>query len=410
MKVALTLLSKTQIALEYVHQRASDHNCNIFWVQGSGVSKFSEGFRDIALHAQIPLPSAETNETESLLSVKRWFEGPTSGNWILVIDNADNEADFVIGDSPIAKFLPQPTNGTLIFTTRSQQVASEQGWRSIEVGKMGKEEALELFSKRFRSWDNLNDEEKENVAAILGSVHHLPLAVVGLAAFMAGTATLPSACWAIFQESEEQMKCLLSWPFCEIQREVVTASVLATHFVTFDQIKQQVPPAAELLRLMAFFNHQNIPEELLTQCGLEGMDHSANFRCAIGKLWRFSLVRIVKCGCGDKTFYDLDRLVQLSLQAYLTTRELNKGRAAALKVISRLFPQSQHEQRYICPAYIPHALAVTENSTDPTAEELGIRVALYLQDMGSYDNAETQFHRCTTLRGVQRVRRWWWWW
>ena len=68
-----------------------------------------------------------------------------------------------------------------------------------------------------------------------------------------------------------------------------------------------MPLAADLLRLMAFLNHQNIPEELLTQCGLEGMDHSANFRCAIGKLLGFSLVTIVEYR--DKAFYQLDRLV-----------------------------------------------------------------------------------------------------
>ena len=107
---------------------------------------------------------------------------------------------------------------------------------------------------------------------------------------------------------------------------------------------------------------------------------------------------MVRCGCKDKTFYDLDHLVQLSLRKYLPTGELNKGRRAALEVISRLFPQSQDQLGYICPTYIPHALAATENSTDPSAEELSVRVALYLQDMGSYDSAEAQFHQCTALR------------
>ena len=396
MKGALTSLSKTQIALEYVHQRATENNCNIFWVQGSGVLKFSEGFRAIAQLVQIPLASTKPDEKGFLLSVRRWFESSNSGNWILVIDNADNEADFVGNDSPIAKFVPQGTSGTLIFTTRSRLVASRQDCRMIEVGKMEEEEAQELFSKRYGGWDKLKDKEKEAVAAILSSVHHLPLAIVGSAVFMAETATLPSAYRNILRENEERMKDLLSRPFCDIQREVGTESTLGTYFATFDQIKQQTPAAADLLRLMAFFDHQNIPEELLTQCGLEGMDHSVNFRSAIGKLLGFSLVTIVERQ--DKTFYQLDRLVQLSLQAYLQTKEPDQGRAAALKVISRLFPQSQDERGYIDPAYIPHALAVTKDSTDPIAEELGFRVAFYLLDTDSYDNAEIQFRGSTALR------------
>ncbi|CUS08945.1 unnamed protein product, partial [Tuber aestivum] len=39
---------KTQIALEYVYQRASDSDSDIFWVQGSGVLQFREGIRAIA--------------------------------------------------------------------------------------------------------------------------------------------------------------------------------------------------------------------------------------------------------------------------------------------------------------------------------------------------------------------------
>ena len=389
MNGVLTSLSKTQIALEYVHQRVSDHNCNIFWVQGSGVSKFSQGFRAIAQHVRIPLHNAETDEAR-LLEVKRWFEGRDSGTWILVIDNADNEADFATNDSPIAKFIPQAICGTLIFTTRSRQVASSQcPMATIEVGKMGEKEARKLFKKRFDGWKSLEDKEKEDVEAILNSVYHLPLAVIGSAAYMTKTATPPSIYWNIFRENDERMKDLLSRQFYDIQREASHESILSTYFTTFAQIRQQMPLAANLLRLMAFFNHRNIPEELLTQYGMEGMDNPADFRCAIGKLLGFSLVTMVRCGCKDKTFYDLDHLVQLSLQKYLTTSEMNQGRRAALNVISQLF--SQDEQQSICSAYIPHALAATENSTDPRAEEISFRVAQYLQDMSSYHNAETQF-------------------
>ena len=252
---------------------------------------------------------------------------------------------------------------------------------------MEEEEALELFSKRYCGWGGLKVKEKEAVAAILSSVHHLPLGVVGSAAYMAKTATPPSIYWNIFQENEERMKDLLSRPFYDIQREAAHESILSTHFATFDQIRKQMPLAADLLRLMAFFNHQKIPEELLAQCDLEGIDHSANFRCAIGKLSGFSLVTIVKCG--GKIFYHLDRLVQLALQAYLPPRELNQGRAAAVKAISRLFPPILDKGRCFDHAFIPHALAVTKDSVDPIAEELGVHVALYLLNVGSYADAET---------------------
>jgi len=388
----LTSLSKTQIALEYVYQRASESDCNIFWVQGSGVPKFSSGFKTIARRFRIPLDSAETDEAR-LLEVKKWFEGRESGSWILVIDNADNEADFAANDSPISKFIPQANDGTLIFTTRSRVVASDQCSETIEVGGMDEKEALELFSKRYCGWHGLGDKEKEDVARILNSVHHLPLAVIGSVKHMTKTANLPSAYWNILCQNEEQMKHLLSRPFYDVQREAPNESILSTFFATFTQIKQQMPLAADLLRLMAFFNHQDIPE-LLIQYGLKEMDNP-NDSCAIEKLLGFSLVTMVQCGCMDRAFYNLNRFVQLSLQYHLPRNELDQGRRTAQNVISRLFPQSQPEQQHICPVYIPHARAVIEDSTDPIAEELRMRVGLYLQDIGSYSDAEALLRRRT---------------
>ncbi|CUS09289.1 unnamed protein product, partial [Tuber aestivum] len=378
---------KTQTALEYVYRRASEIDCHVFWVQGSGLLKFIEGFRAIAQHVRILLASAETNQEELLASTKRWFEGPDSGDWILVIDNADNEEDFIGSRGPISKFVPQGQKGTLIITTRSLRVASWQDCERIDVGKMGEDESMALFSKRYGNWDSLGEEEKEAIASILGSLHHIPLAIVGAAAFMTETQTPPSEYWTIFRGSDEQAKKLLLQPFCEIQREAdMTESILATYFITFDRITRQMPLAAELLRLIAFFDRQNIPEELLSQSGLEGTDDPIEFRQAIGKLLGFSLVTAIKCE--EETFYELHRLVQLSLQVYLPIEESNRWRCNALGVVSSLFPQHWTTWKDVSTAYIPHALVVAKHSTDPIAEELCFRLGQYFIDMGFYNDAE----------------------
>ncbi|CUS15408.1 unnamed protein product, partial [Tuber aestivum] len=259
---------KTQIALEYVYQRASESDCDIFWVQGSGVLKFSDGFRAIAQQVRIPLAIAETEEEGLLLGVRRWFEGADSGDWILVIDNADNEEDFVGNNSPIAKFVPQGPRGTLIFTTRSRRVAFRQECEKIEVGKMVEDEARDLFSKHYCIGGGLRDREEEVVSMILGSVGHLPLAVVGSAAFMVETETPPPDYWTIFRENDKGRTKLLSQQISDIRRDVdMTESILSTYFITFDRITEQMPTAGHLLRLIAFFDRQNIPEQLLRESG-----------------------------------------------------------------------------------------------------------------------------------------------
>ncbi|CUS08033.1 unnamed protein product, partial [Tuber aestivum] len=382
---------KTQIALEYVYRRASEADCDIFWVQGSGVSKFREEFRAIGKHVRNPLASGETEEEGFLLGIKRWLEGRDRRNWILVIDNADNEEDFVSNNSPIAKFVPQGLRGTLIFTTRSRQVAFRQECERIDIGRMDEDEAKALFFEHFGGWGSLRDREREVVAMILGSVDHLPLAVVGSAAFMAETETLPSDYWTIFQENDERRTKLLSQQFSDIRRESdVTESILSTYFITFGRITRQMPTAGHLLRLIAFVDCQNIPEQLLRECGAEGMDDPVEFRRAVGKLLGFSLVTASKHE--GKTFYELHHLVQLSIQAYLSPEELHKWSDDALRIVSRMFPKYEHELRDICKSYIPHALVDLgglQGPHDSGALECLSYLASVMSDLGKYDESET---------------------
>ncbi|CUS09496.1 unnamed protein product, partial [Tuber aestivum] len=391
---------KTQIALEYLYRCGSESDCDIYWVHGSGLPTFSDEFRAIAQHGRIPLAGTETDEEGFLLNVKRWFQGPDSGHWILVIDNADNEEDFIGNSGRISKFVPQGPRGTLIFTTRSLQVALRQGCERIEIGKMEDDEAQALFLKHLVHYHIPSDKEQQAINMILNSIHRIPLAIIGAAAFMTETQIPPSTYWTIFRGSDEQAKRLLSRPFCDIRREAdMTQSILATYFITFDLITRQMPLAADLLRLIASLDRQNIPEELLSQSGLDGIDDQIQFLEAIGKLLGFSLVTRVECE--DQKLYELHRLVQLSLQVYLPTEELSRWRATALKVVSRLFPRRWATWRDVSSVYIPHVLVVTENSTDPIAEELCFRLGLYFRDMGKYDESE-KMHR-HALEGREKI-------
>ncbi|CUS08951.1 unnamed protein product, partial [Tuber aestivum] len=396
---------KTQIALEYVYRRASEGDCDIFWVQGSGVLNFREGFRAIGQHVRIPLGSAETEEEGFLLSIKRWFEGRDSRDWILVIDNADNEEDFVSNNSPIAKFVPQGPRGTVIFTTRSRQVAFRQECERIDIGKMDEDEAKTLFFEHFGSWGSLRNGEEEVVATILSSVDHLPLAVVSSAVFMAETETPPTDYWIIFQENDQRRVKLLSQQFSDIRRESdVTGSILSTYFITFDRITRQMQTAGHLLRLIAFVDRQNIPEQFLRESGVGGVDDPVEFRRAIGKLLGFSLVTAIRHE--NKTFYELHHLVQLSIQAYLSPEELHRWSDNALGIISRIFPKYEHEHRDICESFIPHALAVTEGRMDIISEDLCFRMAEYFLHLGFYNNAEAQIGRCIRFREENKGQGW----
>ncbi|CUS08029.1 unnamed protein product, partial [Tuber aestivum] len=95
-----------------------------------------------------------------------------------------------------------------------------------------------------------------------------------------------------------------------------------------------MPTAGHLLRLIAFVDRQNIPEQLLRECGVEGMDDPVEFRRAVGKLLGFSLITATKHK--GETFYELHRLIQLSVQVYSSPEELQRWSDNALRIISRI--------------------------------------------------------------------------
>ncbi|PUU77948.1 hypothetical protein B9Z19DRAFT_1115205 [Tuber borchii] len=335
---------KTQIALEYVYQHKG--LCHVFWVSASGFLKFSKDYRRILRIAQIPIREGVDDDEGLLMVIKRWFESPQSGDWILVLDNADNEDDFRGNKSSISKFLPQGSKGTIVFTTKSRQVAEREGSQFVEVGKMTEEEAKYLLSRR--------------------------------------------------TENDELKRRLLSKDFLDIHREDVSESVLSTYFITFERITEQEPAAADLLRLIAFLDRQNIPEELLTKSNLSGMDNPVEFRTSIGKLIGFSMITKKR---GDRPSYELHRLVQQSIQEYLTPDEATHWRNTVLEVMWRLFPRYKHESRHVGSLYLPHALAVTKGSVYPIDGSLYYRMASYLASAGHCNEAEIQIRRCIDFRG-----------
>ena len=347
----------------------------------------------IAREAKIPARSAtpEKNQDEILQDVKLWLESTASRDWILLLDNADNVVDFESNNSEISKFLPQGAKGNIILTTRSLAVAEREDCNVIEVGKVNDTEARELFSRQLKIASNLQTEDEQAVANLIDFLSHLPLAITGAAAFMLETSTSPSDYWSLIQESDKQAKRLLSSEFRVLAREAdMTESILSTFFITFDRISARTPMAANILRLIAFLDRQNIPKDLIVQSGLEGVSDSLDYRRAIGTLLGFSLVSEEQ---GEEV-YELHRLVQLSVHAYLSPKETSEWKGRAVEVVSTLYPEYNHGVRHMCAVYLPHALAVIEGSTGPTVDELHFRVASHLHSTGYYDDAEIHIRQC----------------
>jgi hypothetical protein len=160
-------------------------------VHASNFDRFHQGFSEIAWERKIP--GFDDPKADYLALVKAWLCSKKGGNWLMIIDNAD-EADVFfsankgIADSgaveviPLSIYIPECSHGAILVTTRTKIVGQKlgRGHCLIKVSSMNEKESVELFCKQFQGESLETDELDELTRQLEG----LPLALAQAAAFI----------------------------------------------------------------------------------------------------------------------------------------------------------------------------------------------------------------------------------
>lgn len=358
---------------------------------------FSQDYKSIAKLAGL-YEGFSGHEEESLLTrVKEWLESPASGEWVIVLDNADYWLDIYPEKSEkkswgISQFIPRGSKGTLIICTRDFQVASRlAGSEVIEIKSMDSNEVARLFRQHYPY--PLSKEDEEVLPGLLqNTLADLPLAIVNAASFMRENFVSPSRYLEIYKEKKV---ALLRNKSVEFRRgPEVPDSIISTYFITFEDVQRQDALAANILRLIAFLDRKSIPEELLRSSQLEGTEDPLLFSIAMGKLQALSLV---DPGTIPGTF-EVHRLVHMSLKAWLPDNEAFIWKSKAFDIVDKLFPHTdQVQNREHCITYLSHALEVVSYFESPKALKLLRAVGDYLLQQGRYQEAEVHFRRASKI-------------
>ena len=295
--------------------------------------------------------------------VSEWLSDDSHGSWLLVLDNADNMKIFFSTKSnlssvgseqtaPLINYLPRSSNGSILITTRDKRIGERLANRekAIVVSPMAGPEAEALLWSKVVQEGSLNKTKSSELLKILG---YLPLAITQAAAYISeNSITVDEYLEALCAEDSE-MQDLLSEDLLDLRRDFESQnSVIRTWKVSFDQIRKQMPRAAEILSLMAVLGRQGIPKSLLLRDSKRGTE----FTAALGTLQAFSLVAAEKGGAS----FEIHRLVQISTQRWLELQgETAKWREEALKVLTAAFPFGDFQTWVTCEALSPHAQAVT---------------------------------------------------
>ena len=267
--VGLGGVGKSQLAIEFTH-RLSETNEDIwvFWIYAGTRARAEEGFKKIADTVKLAGRNQPKEDIPQL--VCSWLSNTANGRWVIVLDSVDDGDVFfrTKGETeearPLATWLPQSRNGSIVITTRDQDVAVRLTGRhqdTIPVGPMEEKDAVSLLEKR------LGQLPDRGVAAdLVQALDRVPLAISQAAAYIQerGQQTSISKYFADFQASERKKTKLLAHDGGDLRRDgAASNAILITWQMSFNHIRETRRSAADLLSLMSFFDRQGIPERLL---------------------------------------------------------------------------------------------------------------------------------------------------
>ncbi|KAH7021517.1 uncharacterized protein B0I36DRAFT_388201 [Microdochium trichocladiopsis] len=421
--IGLGGIGKSQVAIEYAHRTQQQ-----------------------SPSTRLQLPQRHDPKVDVLQLVYDWLFNAENGQWLMILDNADDVGVFfprrragtiMSKQRPLGSLLPQSTNGRILITSRSGEAAQRMTgskWKTFPMQVMDESQATQLLQKK------LQDEYEEKAAALLSSaLEYIPLAITQAAAYIVRRSPRVSCSSYLeqFRKSEKKKESLLNRDQADLRRDGTAAnSVVVTWQITFEQIQKERRSAADLLSLMSLFHPQEIPEWVLRSYYQR--------RCRIGKhydggkendeggedddddddddedddddddddedddgldddletLRDYSLVAVTV----QQDIYEMHTLVQFCARAWLSSvGDMARWKQIFLHIMSENYPPGSYENWSKCQQLEPHIaqLLETQPADAKGATEwarLLTNAGWYGWQVGGYERAEVLLWKAVEVR------------
>jgi tetratricopeptide (TPR) repeat protein len=395
---------KSALALEFVYRAlARDASLLVFWVPALNQESFELAYREIGRYLRIP--GIFEDNADIIALVKERLSSESLGNWLLVVDNAD-DLSIMFGNTngdpasvQLRDCVPYSNQGTVLFTTRSKDIAKVLTPDSfLELNEPDKAEAKQLLARRVTKQALLNGESA--VDELLETLAYFPLAIVQAAAFINNNRITVSEYTSLFQHPGAEAE-LFREHFQDPDRYPDMDNTIATTWhISFNQLRKQNPLAAEYLSFMACVERLNIPMSLLPSKGTPVQQTKA-----IGSLLGYAFIterqQTSQRPSGERLF-DMHRLVHMASIGWLSEQdERSTWLAKVVARLEELIPhQVDHEKRGFWTTYLPHAIYVAglEDVGQVTQGSLLYRVANGQARLGQYSAATATYRQALSIR------------
>ncbi|OHW99554.1 kinesin light chain, partial [Colletotrichum incanum] len=393
--VGLGGMGKTQVAIEAAYRvRDECPGCSIFWVPAVDMTMFENAYRDIGRAFNVR--GIEDDKTDVKGLVKAALEQDDIGNWLIVIDNAD-DVELLFTSSKLATYLPSSRKGSILLTTRNHQAAARfSRSQVIRLSEMGAIEATQLLCTGL---DENQFSDSQSTAQLVEHLTCLPLAIRQASAYMGSNKNVTVSKYLGYCKcSNDKLVKLLSKDFDDQDRYETTQNPVATTWViSFEHISRDNSLAAKYLSFMCYLAEKDIPRALLPP-GEDEMDTDEAISTLIA--YAFILQR------DDADRFDIHRLVRLVMRNWLREQEKEEEQVTeTIYWLSEIFPWPDHGNREVWMAYLPHTQVVLE-VRDLCTDDKAVWLLLYNTGesnrlLGRYSKAE-QIQR-QTLELSQKV-------
>ena len=372
-------VGKTQLAAEYAYRRAGDYAL-VWWVRAEESATLVADLA--ALAKPLDLPEAGAPDLrDSIEAVQRWLN--THDRWLLILDNARDAAS-------VRDYFPQAQCGHALVTSR------DPNWlgvaRVLPVKTLPRDKSVEFLLKRTEQTDA---DAADELAEELGD---LPLALEQAGAYIEQRQKTLAEYLALYRQHHqavlEKAKPSTDYP----------DTVATTWLISFQQIEQDAPQAANLLNLLAFFAPDDIPIETFQTSkiwkNLAGLAQDAQeLDDAIAALRRYSFVE------RQGGMLAVHRLVQAVTRDRLSDDARRAWAEAAAQLVAEAFPSrvSDNVEAWpVCARLLPHALAASEHAESLVAApeatgQLLNQAAIYLWGRAAYAQAQAAFERALRM-------------
>lgn len=179
-------IGKSRLALELTYQIKSEYpQYSILWIQAAQQQTFEKDVLEIG--KKLRIPGIEDDKADIKNLVKQRLSNPSTGKWLLVLDNADDEAlwakpsDSTRQEHLFVQYLPRTTNSAILITTRARSVATLLiGKEVINLGSMSPDEAVKIFVYELKTPDLTSDliADRPTILTLVNELAYLLLAIV----------------------------------------------------------------------------------------------------------------------------------------------------------------------------------------------------------------------------------------